>query len=149
MGTLAPHNVGVIAVQEPHQADVGGLRPGNKLIDVHGSRSSGIVPGVPTLPSVNDLRARVRGWLQREPKVVTPRSILIVDGNAPNRESTARLVESMGYQALRTPGIGDAMTRLEDPDLDPEFVLLGFDLQDASGLEALAQIRALDPDLPV
>jgi DNA-binding NtrC family response regulator len=104
---------------------------------------------VPTLPSVNDLRARVRGWLQREPKVVTPRSILIVDGNAPYRESTARLIESLGYQALRTPAIGEALTLLEDPDLDPEFVLLAFDLQDANGLEALAKIRDLDPDLPV
>ena len=103
---------------------------------------------MPTLPSVTDLRARVRGWLQREPKVVAPRSILIVDGNATNRESTARLVESMGFQALRTPSVGEAIKQLEDPDLNPEFVLLGFDLQDASGLDALAQIRELDPDLP-
>ncbi len=104
---------------------------------------------MPTLPSVTDLRARVRGWLQREPKVVTPRSILIVDGNAANRESTARLVESLGFQALRTPGVGDALEQLQDPDLDPEFVLLGFDLDDATGLDALAQIRELDPDLAV
>jgi DNA-binding NtrC family response regulator len=104
---------------------------------------------VPTLPSVNDLRARVRGWLQREPKVVTPRSILIVDGNAPHRESTARLVDSLGFQALQTPSIAEAITQLEDPGLEPEFVLLGFDLSDANGLDALAQIRELDPDLPV
>jgi DNA-binding NtrC family response regulator len=104
---------------------------------------------VPTLPSVNDLRARVRGWLQREPKVITPRSILIVDGDAAHRDSTARLVESLGFQALRTPSIAKAITQLEDPDLEPEFVLLAFDLADAKGLDALAQIRALDPDLPV
>ena len=104
---------------------------------------------MPSLPSVTDLRTRVRGWLQREPKVVTPRSILIVDGNATNRESTARLVESMGFQALRTPSVGEAIKQLEDPDLDPVFVLLGFDLEDASGLDALAQIHGLDPDLPV
>ena len=101
------------------------------------------------MPSVADLRQRVRGWFQREPKVVIPRSILIVDGNAPNRASTARLVESMGFQALRTPSVGDAIKQLEDPDLDPEFVLLGFDLEDASGLDALAQIHELDPDLPI
>jgi DNA-binding NtrC family response regulator len=104
---------------------------------------------VPSLPSVTDLRARVRGWLQRAPKVVTPRSILIVDGNDTHRASTARVVESMGYQALRTASVGDAIKQLEDPDLDPEFVLLGFDLQDAGGLDALAQIHELDPDLPV
>jgi DNA-binding NtrC family response regulator len=101
------------------------------------------------MPSVTDLRARMRGWWQREPKLVTPRSILIVDGNAPNRASTARLVEALGYQALQTSGVGAAIAQLEDPDLDPGFVLLGFDLQDASGLEALAQIHELDPDLPV
>ncbi len=104
---------------------------------------------MPTLPSVTDLRTRVRGWFQREPKVVTPRSILIVDGDAPHRESTARLVDSLGYQAIPTPSIAQAITQLEDPDLDPEFVLLAFDLSDATGLDALAQIRELDPDLPV
>ena len=104
---------------------------------------------MPTLPSVNDLRTRVLGWFQREPKVVTPRSILIVDANAPHRESTARLVDSLGYQALPTPSIAQAIAQLEDPDLDPEFVLLAFDLSDANGLDALAQIRELDPDLPV
>jgi DNA-binding NtrC family response regulator len=101
------------------------------------------------MPSVTDLRERVRGWLQREPKVVTPRSILIVDGNPTHRQSTARLVESLGYLALQTPSLGEAIKQLEDPDLDPEFVLLGFDLNDANGLDALAQIRELDPDLPV
>ncbi len=101
------------------------------------------------MPSVADLRERVRGWFQREPKVVTPRSILIVDDNTSNRRSTARLVESLGYQALQAPSIGEAIKHLEDPDQDPGFVLLGFDLQDASGLDALAQIRELDPNLPV
>jgi DNA-binding NtrC family response regulator len=101
------------------------------------------------MPSVRDLRERVRGWLQREPKVVTPRSILIVDGNTSNRQSTARLVESLSYQASQTAGVGDALKQLEDPEFVPECVLLGFDLQDASGLEALAQIRELDPHLPV
>jgi len=101
------------------------------------------------MPSVNDLRARVRGWLQREPKVVTPRSILILDGNAPHRESTARLVDSLGFQALQTPSLAEAVSQLENPDLDLEFVLLAFDLSDSNGLDALAQIRELDADLPV
>jgi|SRR5579859_509721 len=101
------------------------------------------------MPSVSDLRQRVRGWLQREPKVVVPRSILIVDGNTPNRQSTARLVESLGYQALPKSSLGEGLKQLEEPNSDPEFVLLGFDLEDASGLDALAQIRELAPDLPV
>ncbi len=71
------------------------------------------------MPSVTDLRQRVRGWLQREPKVVIPRSILIVDGDAPHRQSTARLVESLGWQALQAPSLGAAIKQLADPDLDP------------------------------
>ena len=89
----------------------------------------------------------MRGLFQREPKPVVPRTILIVDSNAANRRSTARLVESLGYQALPTTTLADALKQLEEHD--PEFVLLGFDLEDASGLDALSQIRELDPDLAV
>ena len=39
------------------------------------------------MPSVTHLRERVRGWLQRAPKVITPRSILIVDGNSDTAEN--------------------------------------------------------------
>ena len=86
-------------------------------------------------------------WLHREPKVNVPRTILIVDGNSNNRRSTARLVESLGYQPLQTTSSTDAIKQLEQQD--PECVLLGFDLEDASGLEALTQIREMDPDLAV
>jgi CheY-like chemotaxis protein len=99
------------------------------------------------MPSAIDLRDRVRGWLRREPKVVVPRTILVVDGNTTNRQATARVVESLGYQALQTPGIADAIKQLETQD--PHFVLLGFDLDDSGGLEALHQLRELDPDLSI
>src|SRR5579859_698930 len=104
----------------------------------------GIVPGV---PSVTDFRERVRGWFRRESKPVVVRSILIVDGNAADRRSTARLVEAIGYEPLQTSSIAAAIHELEEQD--PSFVLLGFELDDGTGLEALAQIRALDPELPV
>jgi two-component system response regulator AtoC len=99
------------------------------------------------VPSVGDLGQRVRGWLHREPKPVVPRTILIVDGNARTRQSTARLVESLGYHSLQCPGIAQALGLLQEQDA--EFVLLGFDLDDATGLEALSRIRELDADLPV
>ena len=102
---------------------------------------------MPSVPSVTDLREKFRGWLHREPKLVVPRTILIVDNNAKNRGSTARLVESLGYQALQTATLAQALEQLDGHD--PEFVLLAFDLDDASGLEALAKIRQLDTDLPV
>ena len=99
------------------------------------------------MPSVTDVRDKVRGWLRREPKVVVPRTILIVDGNASNRASTARLVESLGYQSLLTPGLAKAIEQLERQD--PDFVLLGFDLDDGNGLDALSQVRDVAPDLPI
>jgi CheY-like chemotaxis protein len=99
------------------------------------------------VPSVGDLRQRVSGWLHREPKPVVPRSILIIDGNAGNRRSTARLVESLGYETVQSTGIGEAIAQLEG--LEPDFVLLSFDLADATGLEALTKIRDLDANLPV
>ena len=89
----------------------------------------------------------MRGLFQRESKPVVPRTILIVDGNASNRQATARLVQSLGYQPLQTTGVGKAVEQLEDQD--PEFVLLAFDLDDSSGLDALARIRELDPSLAV
>ena len=107
----------------------------------------GIVLGVPSVPSVVQLRQRVSGWLHREPKTVVPRLISIVDGNAANRQSTARLVESLGYSVLQSASVAQALAQLEEHD--PEFVLLGFELEDATGLDALHQIRELDANLPV
>src|ERR1700694_3649471 len=101
------------------------------------------------VPSVTEVREKVRNWLHREPKVVVPRTILIVDGNASHRESTARLVESLGYQPLQTPGLASAIEQLEERDPAPDFVLLGFDLDDGNGLDALSQVRDVAPDLPI
>src|SRR5438067_10978232 len=81
-----------------------------------GGSACGIVPGVPSVPSVTDLGQRVRGWLHRDPKAVVPRTILIVEGNASKLQSTARLVESLGYQTLQTTGVGEAIKQLEEQD---------------------------------
>jgi DNA-binding NtrC family response regulator len=89
----------------------------------------------------------VRGWFRREPKTVVPRTILIADGNATNRESTARRIESLGYQPLQSSSIADTLVQLAE--VDPDFILLGFELDDCQGLEALGKIREMDPDLAV
>lgn len=99
------------------------------------------------MATVADLRQRVQSWFKREPKVVAPRTILVVDSNAANRASTARLVEHMGFEALQTSSVADTIARLESDD--PEFVLLGFELDDSDGLGALSQIRELDAELPI
>jgi CheY-like chemotaxis protein len=93
------------------------------------------------------MREKVRIWLHREPKIVTPRSILIIDGDAANRSTTGPLVESLGYQSLLTHSLAEAVKLLEDQD--PDFVLLGFELDDVTGLDALTQIREMDEDLPI
>ena len=89
----------------------------------------------------------MRGWLHREPKATVPRTILIVDGDTSSRTATSRLVQSLGYESVACTTLADAMKHLEDHD--PEFVLLGFELNDSTGLEALSQIRDVDPALPV
>lgn len=76
-----------------------------------------------------------------------PRTILIAHGDATNRQSTARLIESLGYTPVQTPSMTETLEQLEEQR--PEFVLLGLDLQDESGLDALKRIRQLDADLPV
>jgi CheY-like chemotaxis protein len=88
------------------------------------------------MPSAIELRDRVRGWLRRKPKVVVPRTILVVDGNTTNRQATARVVESLGYQALQTPSIAEAIKQIETQD--PHFVLLGFDLDPGLSIIMLA-----------
>ncbi|MBV8718740.1 MAG: response regulator [Chloroflexi bacterium] len=99
------------------------------------------------MPSVSNLGQRVRGLFHREAKPVVPRTILIVDGNARERQSTARLVESLGYQPLQTTSVADGLKQLEDQD--PDFILLGFELEDSTATEALDRIRDLDPELGV
>jgi CheY-like chemotaxis protein len=103
---------------------------------------------VASVPSVTDLRERVRGWLRREPKVVLPRSIMIIDNDADSRETTARVVESLGYEAVKTTSLAEAVRQLEE-EHDPDFILLGFELDDADGLEALTKLREVDDELVV
>jgi len=106
-----------------------------------------MVAGVPSVPSVSGLGERVRGLFQREPKAVTPKTILIVEGNASHRQATARLVQSLGYEPVQSAGLSQAMGLLAEQD--PDFVLLGFELDDASGLDALMQIHQLDDSLAI
>jgi DNA-binding NtrC family response regulator len=96
---------------------------------------------------VGGIGQRVRGWFHRERKPVVPRTILIVDSNASERTRTVRLVESLKYQALPCTSLAAALKVLDDED--PDFILLGFDLDDVPGLEALTRIRELDPNLGV
>jgi DNA-binding NtrC family response regulator len=90
---------------------------------------------------------RLRGLFHREPKVVVPKSILVVDSNESDREATVRSVERLGYEAIQATSVADALRALETRD--PTCVLLAFDMSDTSGLDALGQVREMDANLPI
>jgi DNA-binding NtrC family response regulator len=96
------------------------------------------------MPSV---KSRLTGWLRREPKVVVPRSILVVDSNTNDRRATAGRVSRLGYEALEANSAAEAVRQLEEHD--PEFVLLAFDLSDAHDLQGLEKVRDVAPEVPV
>jgi DNA-binding NtrC family response regulator len=91
---------------------------------------------------------KVRGWLKREPRVEIARTIAVVDANESSRQATAKLLENLGYQSLQMESTAEIVKHLEDED-DPTFVLLGFELADGDGLDALVRIRELAPEVPV
>jgi DNA-binding NtrC family response regulator len=99
------------------------------------------------VPLVTDLRERVRGWLRREPRPVVVRSVLVADADPAMRESTVHMVESLGYQGLPMNRLSEVVQHLEKDDAS--FLLLGFSLDDGSGLDALKQIRELAPEVPI
>jgi DNA-binding NtrC family response regulator len=99
------------------------------------------------MPSVGAVGQKLTGWLRREPKVVVPRTILIVDSNTNDRRSTAGRVARLGYQAHEATTLEQALSHLEAND--PDCVLLAFDLTDAHDFEGLERIRALDSNLAV
>ena len=99
------------------------------------------------MATVTDLRDKVRGWLRREPKIVVPQCILVADADPDIRESTARMIDALGYQAVPLTKLADILQRLEADDAS--FLLLGFHLDDSDGLAALTQVRETAPDLTI
>jgi CheY-like chemotaxis protein len=92
---------------------------------------------------------RVKGWIKqrREPKVVMPRTILVVDSNTNDRRTTAGAVTRLGYQALEANTLASALQLLQGQA--PDCVLLAFDLRDAKGLNGLERIREHDPNIEI
>jgi DNA-binding NtrC family response regulator len=93
------------------------------------------------------LRQRLGGLLKRKPKVATPRSVLLIDADQAERQSTRKRLTSLGYLVLEAPRLSDALQQLENQD--PDFVFLAGTLPDSDGLEALKRIRELGPELQV
>jgi CheY-like chemotaxis protein len=102
--------------------------------------------GVPSV-SVAALRERVAGWFHRQPKVATPRTVLIAEANTNERRRLVGLVQAMGYAALEAPSARVALEQLETHD--PDCVLLALEVDNGGGLEALERVRELAPEVPV
>jgi CheY-like chemotaxis protein len=96
---------------------------------------------------VSTVRERVLGWFKRERTPPRPRTILVVDSNAKDRRSTADAVARLGYEAIEATTAAEALKRLEDQQ--PDCILLAFDLRGGSGLNAVSQIRKVDPNVAV
>ena len=99
------------------------------------------------MPSVAALRERVRGWFRREAAPAGPREVLIAEADDKERRALLRMVRAMGYSPVEAAGTAEALRLLEEHF--PECVLLAFDLDDGTGLDALSQVRETAPELPV
>ncbi len=78
---------------------------------------------------------------------MTKGSILIVDDEAEIRESLETLLSSEGFQVESVESAEAGLRRLERKNYD--LALLDLALPDRSGLEALPEMRRLDPNLAV
>ena len=99
------------------------------------------------MPSIAQLRERVRGWFRRQPTVVTPRQVLIAEAKLNERTRLAEIVRRLGYDVLEASTVEEALAALEKHD--PQFVLLALEVNEGGGLVALEQVRELAPEVPV
>jgi DNA-binding NtrC family response regulator len=75
------------------------------------------------------------------------RTILVVDDEAAQRELLCGFIASLGFNAREAASAEQALDSIRrDP---PDMVLLDVRLPGMSGIEALAEVRKLDGDLPV
>jgi DNA-binding NtrC family response regulator len=76
-------------------------------------------------------------------------SILVIDDEEMIRKMAARILESVGYHVHLSGYWEESRQTLRESAADIKLVLLDLNLDDASGLELLAAVRAEAPDLPV
>lgn len=70
--------------------------------------------------------------------------VLLVDDNILTRSMIKDLLTEMGHQVVGEAGDGDEAVKLFT-ELKPELVLLDLVMPGKTGLEALPELRALDP----
>ncbi|MBW2966009.1 response regulator [Candidatus Woesearchaeota archaeon] len=73
------------------------------------------------------------------------KTVLVVEGDGAVRNVCARMIEEMGYNTIPACNGQEAVDMYRDAD----GVLMGCDMPEKNGLEALAEIRAEDKDIPI
>jgi CheY-like chemotaxis protein len=75
--------------------------------------------------------------------------ILIIDDDPTVLEVVARIVTFLGFTALPTASGQEALTRLEQSGTVPQCAIVDLTMPDMDGLETLASLRKILPELPV
>jgi len=75
--------------------------------------------------------------------------MLLVDDDDLIRDSFPDLMTILGHQVVETAADGNAGLRLLAEGLDVDVVFLDHNMPGLSGLETLARIRVLRPELPI
>ena len=75
------------------------------------------------------------------------RKLLLVDDDAPLRRSLARAMERRGFEVLAAEGLGDARDLALEQK--PDFAVLDLRLAEGSGLDLVASLRELKPDMRI
>ena len=76
-------------------------------------------------------------------------SVLVVDDEPMVREVTGAMLEELGYRCQLAASGSEAIRRLRADPADVDVVILDMTMPDMNGVEALAALRAVRPDLPV
>ena len=75
--------------------------------------------------------------------------VMVVDDDAPVREATVRLLESIGYETLEADGGAAAVERYRQRGSEVRAVLLDLTMPGMDGPATLHALRAIDPDVRV
>ena len=88
-----------------------------------------------------------RSESEAEPATASAGRVLLVDDNTELRRVWTRALRRLGHDITEATSGADALRKLAEHPFD--IVLSDIQMPDMSGLELLAKVRAIDPDLAV
>lgn len=74
-------------------------------------------------------------------------SLLLVDDDAPFRQRLLTMLSRKGFAVTATGSLADA--RVEAARLKPEFAIVDMRLEDGNGLDLVAELRAMSPNVRI